>query len=115
MKKVIGIISIVLFVFVVFQSHAMEARNAKDISWLAGFLLALCMLIGGIVSIISNRNKGMTIAATVFYVIGGIIGLVNAGHFKDLPTWSMLTLIFAVLFIFHIVGFKDYYNRIEGE
>lgn len=119
MKKVIGIISIVLFVLVAFQSCAAGVGNAisntKEVSGSAGFLLAICMLIAGIVSIISNKNKGMTIAAIVFYAIGGVIGLANVGHFKDLQIWSILTLIFAALFIFHIIRYKDYYNKTENK
>jgi Ca2+/Na+ antiporter len=114
MKKVVGIISIVLFIFVTFQSCAAGLGNAlnnsKEMSGSAGMILAVCMLIAGIVAIISKTNKGMTITSIVFYLIGFIIGIVNVGTFSDLKVWSILNLIFAVLFIIDIIRRKELYN-----
>ncbi|MBV4423660.1 hypothetical protein [Clostridium tyrobutyricum] len=114
MKKVVGIISIVLFIFVTFQSCAAGLGNAlnnsKEVSGSAGMILAVCMLIAGIVAIISKTNKGMTITSIVFYLIGFIIGIVNVGTFSDLKVWSILNLIFAVLFIIDIIRRKELYN-----
>ncbi len=119
MKKVIGIISIVLFVIVFFQSCAAGVGNAlsntKEVSGSAGFILAIFMLIAGIVGIISKVNKGMTITAIVLYALGGIIGLANVGHFADLQIWSILNLIFAALYVFHMFKYKDAYNGIESK
>lgn len=119
MKKVIGIISIVLFVLVSFQSCAAGIGNAleksKVSSGSAGFLLAVCMLIAGIIAIISKTSKGMTITSIVFYAIGGLVGICNIGIFKDLQIWSILSFIFAALLIFHIVKYKDYYNKVENK
>lgn len=115
MKKVIGIISIILFVIVGFQSCAAGLGNAlnnsKEASGSAGIMLAICMLIAGIIALISKKSKGMTITAIVFYLIGGIIGIANVGSFKDLQIWSILNIIFAALFIFHIVKYKDNYGK----
>ncbi len=115
MKKVIGIISIVLFLIIVFQSCAAGLGNVlsdnKEISGSAGFLLAVFMLIAGIVSIISRENKGMTITSVIFYAIGGLIGIANAGSYGDLKIWSGLNLIFAVLLIFHLIKKKDIYKK----
>ncbi|MBV4429442.1 hypothetical protein [Clostridium tyrobutyricum] len=114
MKKVVGIISIVLFIFITFQSCAAGLGNAlnnsKEVSGSAGMILAVCMLIAGIVAIISKTNKGMTITSIVFYLIGFIIGIVNVGTFSDLKVWSILNLIFAVLFIIDIIRRKELYN-----
>lgn len=119
MKKVIGIISIVLFVIVSFQSCAAGLGNAisnnKEASGSAGILLAVFMLIAGIVALVSKYSKGVTITAIVFYVLGGIIGLANVGHFKDLQVWSVLNLIFAALFIFHIIKNKNLYSKDSKE
>lgn len=115
MKKVIGIISIVLFALVSFQSCAAGTMNAlnnsKETSGSAGFMLAICMLVAGIISIVSKKSKGMTITSIVFYAIGGIIGLANVGGFKDLQIWSILNLIFAGLLIIHIVKNKELYAK----
>lgn len=114
MKKVIGIISIVLFALISFQSCAAGVGNAleknKTASGSAGFILAVCMLIAGIIAIISKYSKGMTITSIVFYAIGGLIGICNIGIFKDLQVWSILSFIFAVLLIFHIIKNKELYN-----
>lgn len=114
MKKVIGIVSIVLFIFITFQSCAAGLGNAlsnnKEASGTAGLFLAIFMLIAGIISIISKYSKGMTITATVFYLIAFIIGICNVGTFSDLKVWSILNLIFAALLIFHIFKNKELYK-----
>lgn len=115
MKKVAGIISIVLFVLVSFQSCAAGLGNAisnnNEASGSAGLILAVCMLIAGIIALISKYSKGMTITSIVFYVLGGILGLANVGSFKDLQIWSILSLIFAGLLIIHIVRNKESYQK----
>jgi len=121
MKKVIGIISIVLFILVAFQSCAAGIGNAlasnKEASGSAGIMLAILMLIAGIIAIISKYSKGMTITAIVFYVLAFIVGIANVGHFSDLKIWSILNLIFAALLAFHIFKYKQLYsgNKNDGE
>ncbi|WP_035288759.1 hypothetical protein [Clostridium sp. KNHs214] len=115
MKKVVGIISIVLFFIVTFQSCAAGLGNAmsnsKEVSGSAGLILSICMLIGGIVVLVSKKHKGMVITSIVFYVLGGVIGFANAGTFSDLKIWSTLNLIFAALLIFHLVKNKELYLK----
>ncbi|OAA88869.1 hypothetical protein [Clostridium ljungdahlii] len=115
MKKVIGIISIVLFIIVAFQSCAVGVGNTlannKEASGSAGLFLAFCMLIAGIIAIISKNSRGVTITAAVFYLLAFIIGISNVGTiYKDLQIWSILNLIFAALLIFHIFKNKQLYN-----
>lgn len=114
MKKVVGIISIVLFIIVTFQSCVAGVGNAisnnKEVSGSAGIILAFCMLIAGIIAIISKASKGMTITAIVFYLIAFIIGIANVGTFKDLQVWSILNLIFGALLTFHIFKNKELYS-----
>lgn len=102
-KKVIGIISIVLFVLIAFQSCAAGLSNALEdngsSSGSAGIILAFCMLIAGIVGIAGRKSKGASITAGVFYALGGLIGIVNVGTFADLMIWSVLSFIFAAVFI----------------
>lgn len=117
MKKVIGIISLVLFIFIAFQSCAAGLGNAlsnnKEVSGSAGMMLAVCMLIAGIVALVSKLSKGVTITAMVFYAVGGIIGISNVGHYKDLMVWSVLSLIFAVLLLIHLLTSKMYKKNSE--
>lgn len=114
MKKVVGIISIVLFILIAFQSCAAGIGNAlsnnKEVSGSAGIMLAVLMLIAGIIAIISKYSKGMTITSIVFYLLAFIIGIANVGHFSDLKIWSILNLIFAALLVFHIFKNKQLYN-----
>lgn len=115
MKKVVGIISIVLFAIVTFQSCAAGLGNAlsnsKEASGTAGFMLAVFMLVAGIITLVSKYSKGVTITAIVFYALGGIIGIANVGNFKDLQIWSILSFIFAALLIFDIVKNKQKYVK----
>ncbi|MSR92752.1 hypothetical protein FYJ33_15640 [Clostridiaceae bacterium WCA-383-APC-5B] len=115
MKKVVGIISIVLFAIVEFQSCAAgignAIQNSKEASGSAGLILGFAMLIAGILSLVSKQNKGIVITAIVFYVIGAIIGFANIGTFKDLMIWSVISLIFAVLLLLHLLKNKSMYSK----
>lgn len=115
MKKVIGIISIVLFVFITFQSCVAGLGNAisdnEEVSGSAGIMLAIFMLIAGIIALTSKLSKGMTITSAIFYAIGGLIGITNVGTYADLKIWSILSFIFAALLIFNLFKNKEEYNK----
>jgi len=111
-KLIIGIISIVLFMIIIFQSCATGVVNAlennnEDISGSAGLLLAIAMLIAGIVGIAARESKGGSITAGVFYVLGAIIGFANLGTFGDLIVWSILALLFGIVFILGTLLIKE--------
>ena len=42
------------------------------------------MLIAGIVGVATRKSKGGGIVAGVFYLLGGLLGIVNYGSFSDL-------------------------------
>lgn len=101
-RLVSGVLSIVLFVVVTFQSCAAGVVNSiesnKQVSGSAGFLVAVMMLVGGIVSIATkNKEKGGCIATLILYGIGAVIGFVLAGNFQDLYIWAGWCLLCAVL------------------
>lgn len=102
-KLVIGIVSMVLFVLISFQSCAVGLGNAmvnnEETSGSAGILLAFCMLIAGIVGVVTKTQKGGGITAGVFYLFGGLIGISNYDSFSDLAIWSVLCFIFGAVFI----------------
>ena len=103
-KTIIGIISMVLFVFITIQSCATGLSNAlddnlTDTSGAAGFFLALLMLIAGIVGVSTKNSKGGGITAGVFYLVAALIGFINLGTFGDLVIWSVLSLCFGLVFI----------------
>ena len=114
MKKVIGIISIVLFVFITFQSCAAGLGNiiegGEEVSGSAGVMLAICMLVAGIVILTSKLKKGLVITSIVFYTIGGLIGITNVGSYGDLKIWSILSFIFAALLILELYRRRELYN-----
>jgi hypothetical protein len=102
-RLVIGIISIVLFVIVSLQSCAAGVSNALletgESSGSAGLFLAICMLIAGIIGIAARSSKGGTITAGCFFLAGGLIGIANVGSYGDLQIWSVLSFIFAAVFL----------------
>lgn len=102
-KLVSGIISIVLSVFVVFQSMIAGLANALEesgqVSGSAGLVVSICMLCGGIVSIVSRKNnsKGTNIALLILFSLATLTGFVLAENYSDLSIWSAWCLINAVL------------------
>ena len=95
-KLVSGIISIVLSVFVVFQSMIAGLANALEesgqVSGSAGLVVSICMLCGGIVSIVSRKNnsKGTNIALIILFGLATLTGFVLAGNYSDLYLVSMV-------------------------
>lgn len=98
-KLVSGIISIVLSVFVVFQSMMAGLANALEesgqSSGSAGLVVSICMLCGGIVSIVSRKNnsKGSNITLIILFGLATLTGFVLAGNYSDLYT-VMVFLVF---------------------
>lgn len=108
-KLVSGILSIVLFIFVAFQSCAAGLSNALtdngESSGSGGIIVALMMLSGGIVSIATRKSegKGGNIALIVLFGIGALTGFALAGSFADLNIWAAWCLINAVLAIIAMI------------
>ena len=105
-KLVSGIISIVLFAFVMFQSCAAGISNSLEANGesggSAGVIVAIMLLAGGIVSIATrNGSKGGNIA--LIFALGALCGFTMAGSYADLNIWAFWCLICAV---FAIVSLK---------
>lgn len=103
-KLVIGILSIVLSVFVLFQGCTANVADALSESstpvGMFGVMIAIILLVAGIVAIATRSSKAGGIVAGVFYLLGGLIGKAGAGtYYKDLEVWSALCFIFAAIFI----------------
>lgn len=109
MKKVIGIISIVMFMFVSLQSCVATIIDING--GMSGMMVAFLMLMAGIITLMSKWSKGMTITATAMYGLAGLIGMTGAGLYADLVLWAGLSLIFMGLLIFDLVSKKDIYNE----
>lgn len=121
-KLVSGILSIILFVVVAFQSCAAGVANALEengeISGSAGIFVAIMMLAGGIVSIATRKAKGKAgnIALIVLFGLAALIGFTNYGSYSDLAIWSGWCLINAVLALVAIfTGKKKVEENIEED
>lgn len=104
-KLVSGILSIILFFMVSFQSCAVGIGNtlseSGEVSGSAGIIVAIMLLSGGIVSIATrNGGKGGNIALIVLFGIATLFGYALAGSFSDLniwATWCLINVVFAVI------------------
>ena len=111
-KLVSGILSIILFVIVTFQSCAAGLSNALEengeVSGTAGVLVAAFMLAGGIVSIATRKSEtnGGNIALIILFGLAALIGFTNYGSFSDLAIWSGWCVINAVLAIVSFISIK---------
>ena len=110
-KLVSGILSIILFVVVTFQSCAAGISNLQEngeVGGSAGVLVAIMLLAGGIVSIATRNkeSKGANIAIIVLFGIGAAAGFSMAGSYKDLIIWAVWCLINAVLALVEIIKSK---------
>lgn len=105
-KLVSGILSIVLFLFVAFQSCAVGLGNAiadnSETSGSAGIILAVFMLAGGIVSVVTRKlySNGGNIALIILFGLAALMGFSNAGSYSDLNIWAGWCLINAGLAVF---------------
>lgn len=117
-KLVSGILSIILFVFVSFQSCAAGLSNALEAngeaSGTAGIMVAVFMLAGGIVSIATRKAKGKggNIALIILFGIAALVGFTSYGSYSDLAIWSGWCLINAVLAVIAMITGK---KKIEDE
>ena len=107
-KLVSGILSIILFVFVSFQSCAAGISNTLEANGeaggSAGIVVAILLLAGGIVSIATrNGGKGGNIAIIVLYGIGALLGFALAGSYADLNVWAGWCLICAIIAIVSLI------------
>ena len=102
-RLVSGILSIVLCLFVLFQSCAAGLSNALlengEVGGSAGVIVAIMLLAGGIVSVVTRNGNGKngSVALIVLYGIGALIGFTMAGSYGDLVIWDAWCLVCAVM------------------
>ena len=111
-KLVSGIISIVLSAVVVYQSRAASIidriannlLNAGSYSGTIGYIVALLMVAGGIVSIVTRKgNKAGDIAIIVLFGIAALLGYTMGGIYVDLIVWSTWCVACAVVAIISLL------------
>jgi hypothetical protein len=101
-KLVSGILSIILSVFIFFQSSIVGLSNTLsengEVGGSAGVIVAILLLAGGITAIATRKGgKGGAIAVFILYGIAAFFGFALAGSYSDLYIWSGWCLICAVL------------------
>ena len=103
-RLVSGILSMVSFLIITFQSCAVGFVNAvennkDDTSGAGGILVAFGLLISGIVATVlwKKKNKGGDIALIVLYGLTALMGFANQGTFGDLVVWSSWALVCAIM------------------
>lgn len=108
-KLVSGILSIILFVLVTMQSCAVGLANALEengeLSGSAGLFVAILMLAGGIVSIVTrgSEKKGGNIALIVLFGLAALMGFAGAGSYADLTVWAAWCLLLAVIAVISLI------------
>ena len=108
-KLVSGILSIILFVVVSFQSCAVGIGNTLgETGEVGGIVLSILMLAGGIVSIATRNTKGKggNISLIILFGLASFFGFVLAGSYTDLKIWAGWCLINAILAVVAIVKSK---------
>lgn len=118
-KLIIGIISIVLCFFVLFQSCAAGIGNAiaenGETSGSSGLVVAILMLVAGIVGLCTRKSRGGGITTGVFYAVAGFVGISNYGSYSDLMIWAILCFVFAAVFIIGSITMKTQNKAVENE
>ena len=102
-KLIISIISMVLFIIVGLQSCAVGLGNALSNngsdSGSSGFLCALFLLIGGIITMSTRNSKGNggCITAIVFFWLGALLTIGTGDTYPDLPVWGSIAFSFGLV------------------
>lgn len=119
-KLILGILTIVISCFVLFQSCSAGVANSLsengESSGSGGALVSFLMLAGGITMIASRKNgaKGGSIAGVIIFGLSALIGFATAGTvFKDLKVWAGLCVILAIVNIIAVVRCKK--NKDDNE
>lgn len=111
-KLVSGILSMILFILVAFQSCAAGMVNALEnnggLSGSVGIFVAILMLAGGIVSVVTRKSqgKGGNIALTILFGLAALMGFAGYGNYSDLVIWASWCLINAILAVVVLIKNK---------
>lgn len=107
LRTVCGILTILLFFVILFQSCLVGAGNtltaSGELSGTTGLITAILMLIAGITGIVGRKSKGAAITALIIYVIAGIIACTDGGSYSDLKIYGSISFIFAILFLISVI------------
>ncbi|MDD6293363.1 MAG: hypothetical protein SOV90_09660 [Lachnospiraceae bacterium] len=111
-RLTIGIISILLFVFIAFQSCAVGLSKSLEENGEStgsiGLFVAIFILVAGIVGICTRNSKSKVgaIITTVFYWLGAILTIGTGDTYGDLPIWGVISFIFGLVFLIAAIKTK---------
>lgn len=112
-RLIIGIVSMVLSLIILFQSCAAGIVNtlseSEDVGGTAGLITAIMILASGIVAVASrnSRKKAPVIAAVLLYAVAAAVALANCAVYKDLMIWGILCICFAAVFVICIIKHRN--------
>lgn len=103
-KIALGIVSICIFIIVVFQSCvanlAIALAESNDISGALGQILAFFMLVSGIVAIAARRHRAGSFVCGSLFIIAALFGFVNiTSDYGFVVFWGFVSLIFGITFM----------------
>ncbi len=103
-RLVSGILSIVLAVFVFFQSSIAGLANTLsdngEVGGSAGVIVSICLIAGGIVSIVTRKGSTPgSFAMAAIFGFAAVCGFTLAGSYGDLTIWAVWCLICMILAI----------------
>lgn len=105
-RLVFGIFSILIFVFMVFQSCVVGTINtfsdSGEISGTQGMLTAIMYLSAGITGIASrnSRSKGGPLASAILYWLGALFTAGGSDIYGDLMIWGVLAACLGLFFMY---------------
>jgi hypothetical protein len=107
-RLIIGIITVVLFFLLQFQSCVAAAGESllsifsdeAGTSGMTGYVTSFFFLIAGIVSIVCRKSRGGAIAAGIVYLICGLATMAeDFSYFGDLAFYCFLSFVFGAIMI----------------
>jgi uncharacterized membrane protein len=108
-KLVSGILSIIFFILVAFQSCAAGMVNTLEdnggSSGSVGLFVAILLLTGGIVSVATRKSigKGGNIALVIIFGLAALTGFTGYGNYSDLVIWAFWCLINAIIAVVALI------------
>ncbi|WP_373483821.1 hypothetical protein [Acetobacterium sp.] len=118
-KLVIGIVSMVLSIFVLFQSCAAGLVNTIEgsggFSGTTGVIVAACFIIAGIVGLVTRNSyrAGGGLTAAGFYLVAALLGGTMAGNYSDLYIWAFLSWAFGVFYLVDAFYDEDEWEEVS--
>lgn len=119
-KLVSGVLSILISLFVIFQSFFAGAYNILtgngQSSGTAGVVVALVMFTSGIVAIAtSSGSRGGDAAIAILDGVGALTGFFGAGSYLDLYVWASWCLLCAILALADFISLSRYDSQYDED